>query len=254
MPRKKLKPGIEAACYQAWSAKRSSILNGSATIRDVWNVEVPKFLEPWKDRKDWPSESWFTKKISAIWEPNARTKPLEPDPIIEAWDEKCWKSPRKIYVLATLYEQASLAVDWYQDNRWDDSIAREFNGFTDRICKWAWKLSEFFDLNVSRECYLLILTANLFAYEERKKYEHPEGHWLLEKTSPIALGREQLAAWQRHKMGDETPERGIGRYLWQGETEELRIAVVHIVTFGQVLVMVGSDSETDQPSVSVVIE
>lgn len=254
MPRKKLKPGIEAACHQAWSAKRSSILNGSATIRDVWKGEVPKFLTKWKDRKDWPSESWFTKRISDIWEPSARTKPLKPDPVIEAWDEKWWKSPRTIFVLTTLYDQASLAVEWHQQNRWHDSTAREFNGFTDRICKWAWKISEFFDLNVSRECYLLILIANLFAYEERKKEEHPEGNWLLEEASPIALGREQLAAWQRHKMGDGTPEGGIGRYLWQGETDELRIAVVYIVTFGQVLVMVGSDSETDQPNVSVVIE
>ena len=235
-------------------AKRRAILSRAATIKEVFEKDVPKFLSRW-DHEDWPKYDWFQKKVTYEWEPKSlSSEPLEADPIIEAWDEKGWKSPRKIYVLATLYEQASLAVDWYQDNRWDDSIAREFNGFTDRICKWAWKLSEFFDLNVSRECYLLILTANLFAYEERKKYEHPEGHWLLEKTSPIALGREQLAAWQRHKMGDETLERGIGRYLWQGETEELRIAVVYIVTFGQVLVMVGSDSEADQPNVSVVIE
>ena len=77
---------------------------------------------------------------------------------------------------------------------------------------------------------------------------------MLDEPSPIALGREQLVAWQRHMIADETPEVGIGRYLWQGETEELRIAVVYIVTFGQVLVMVGNDSETDQHSVSVVIE
>ena len=254
MPRKKLKPGIEAACYQAWSAKRSSILNGSATIRDVWNNEVPKFLAKWKDRKDWPSESWFTKRISDVWEPSARTKPLKPDPVIESWDEKWWKSPRKIYVLTTLYDQASLAVEWHQQTRWNDSTAREFNGFTDRICKWAWKLSEFFDLNVSRECYLLIHIANLFAYEERKREERPEYDRSLEEGPPIALGREQLVAWQRHKMGDETPEGGIGRYLWQVETEQLRIAIVYIVTFGQVLVMVGDGSKTDQPSISVVIE
>jgi len=254
LPRKKLKPGIEAACYQAWSAKRSSILNGSATIRDVWNNEVPKFLAKWKDRKDWPSESWFTKRISDVWEPSARTKPLKPDPVIESWDEKWWKSPRKIYVLTTLYDQASLAVEWHQQTRWNDSTAREFNGFTDRICKWAWKLSEFFDLNVSRECYLLIHIANLFAYEERKREERPEYDRSLEEGPPIALGREQLAAWQRHKMGDKTPEGGIGRYLWQVETEQLRIAIVYIVTFGQVLVMVGDGSKTDQPSISVVIE
>jgi len=179
---------------------------------------------------------------------------LKPDPVIESWDEKWWKSPRKIYVLTTLYDQASLAVEWHQQTRWNDSTAREFNGFTDRICKWAWKLSEFFDLNVSRECYLLIHIANLFAYEERKREERPEYDRSLEERPPIAIGREQLAAWQRHKMGDETPEGGIGRYLWQVETEQLRIAIVYIVTFGQVLVMVGDGSNTDQPSISVVID
>ena len=84
-----------------------------------------------------------------------------------------------------------------------DTTAREFVGFTDRVCKWAWKLSEFFDLNVSRECYVRILNANLVAYEERKKEEHQEGNWWLEKTATSALGREQRAAWQRHKTGDE---------------------------------------------------
>jgi hypothetical protein len=179
---------------------------------------------------------------------------LNPDPVIEAWDEKWWKSPRTIFVLTTLYDQASLAVEWHQQNRRHDSAAREFNGFTDRICKWVWRISEFFDLNVSRECYLLILIANLFAYEERKWEERPEGNWLLEEASAIDLGREQLVAWQRHKMGDGTPEGGIGRYLWQGETEELRFAVVYVVTFGQVLVMVTNDSETDSFYVSVIIE
>jgi hypothetical protein len=168
MPRRpKIKDEVKAACYKAWEAKRALILNKSVTVKDVYEKDLPTFLAQW-DQKDWPQLSWFTKKIKYEWEPNAPTESLKPDPVVEHWDEKWWKSPRRIFVLTTLYDQASLAfLSHRSDTGSLDTPPREFVGFTDRVCKWAWKLSEFFDLNVSRECYLLILIANLFAYEER---------------------------------------------------------------------------------------
>jgi hypothetical protein len=238
MPRRpKIKDEVKAACYKAWETKRALILNKSVTVKDVYEKDLPTFLAQW-DQKDWPQLSWFTKKIKYEWEPNAPTESLKPDPVVEHWDEKWWKSPRRIFVLTTLYDQASLAfLSHRSDTGSLDTPPREFVGFTDRVCKWAWKLSEFFDLNVSRECYLLILIANLFAYEERHEPSHPDGDLPLEAMWSVALGREQLVAWQRHKMGYEPDDSSHDVKLWQVSEEELRKAMVTIGSEGQVLVL-----------------
>ena len=252
MPRRpKIKDEVKAACYKAWEAKRALILNKSVRVKDVYEKDLPTFLAQW-DQKDWPQLSWFTKKIKYEWEPNAPTESLKPDPVVEHWDEKWWKSPRQIFVLTTLYDQASLAFLSHRSNASSlDTPPREFVGFTDRVCKWAWKLSEFFDLDVSRECYLLILIANLFAYEERHKPSHPDGDRPLTAMWSVALGREQLVAWQRHKMGSEPDDSSHDVELWQVSKEELRKAVVTIGSEGQVLILADVDGS---PTFMAVIE
>jgi len=261
MPRgPSVKEEIENLCYLAWQSKRASILNGTFTIKEIYDYDLPIFLEKVKT-EEWPGLSWFTKRVTYRWEPNALIKPLEPDPIVEEWDEKWWNSPKKIYVLTTLYDQAYQAVAWEQseqNERWDGYNFYEFNGFTDRVCKWAWKLSEFFDLNLSHERSLLILIANLFAYEERRKLEYP-GQEVgvfgkgLRFASQFPLGRHQLRAWRRHKMGYE-PEAPDVTWLWQHDTKELWRSIPHIAGFGQVLLIGTVDWETDEPRITAVIE
>ena len=238
MPRRpRIKDEVKAACYKAWEAKRALILNKSVTVKDVYEKDLPTFLAQW-DQKDRPQLSWFTKRIKYEWEPTAPTESLKPDPVVEHWDEKWWKSPRRIFVLTTLYDQASLAfLRDPSDTSSLDTQPREFVGFTDRVCKWAWKLSEFFDLNVSRECYLLILIANLFAYEERHIPSHPDGERPLAPMWSVALGREHLVSWQRHKMGSEPDDSSHGVKLWQVSEEELKKAVATIGSEGQVLIL-----------------
>ena len=252
MPRRpRIKDEVKAACYKAWEAKRALILNKSVTVKDVYEKDLPTFLAQW-DQKDRPQLSWFTKRIKYEWEPTAPTESLKPDPVVEHWDEKWWKSPRRIFVLTTLYDQASLAfLRDPSDTSSLDTQPREFVGFTDRVCKWAWKLSEFFDLNVSRECHLLILIANLFAYEEREQQIHPYGDGTLSSTYLISLGHDQLVSWQRYKMGYDPPNEDDGAYFWQVDDEQLQRAVVSVGSEGQVLLLSNIDG---QPGILVIIE
>ena len=48
-------------------------------------------------------------------------------------------------------------------------------GFTERVCDWAYKLSAFFDLENRNECLLLIRFAYVFATDERyaKVFDEP---------------------------------------------------------------------------------
>ena len=256
---RRIKKPVEDACYFVWLAHRISFREKTITIEKLWSQldkegvqigAIPIALAGFPE-KDWPKKSWFTKRISKIWEPNTPFEELPEDPIIRPWDTNWGDDPRRVFVLTVLFDQAK-GVFASQD------IDIEFEGFTTRVSKWAVKLSEFFDLNVRRDRLLLIVYANIFAQEERLNLMRPNDAASTYPEIP-KFGHEQLVAWQRHKMGikeprpishDDLGEVNPNTYVWEVSEGQLEMAIPKLGLKGTTILFATLNGE---PSVLTII-
>ena len=247
MPRKRTDQRVEQACFQVWESYRTAIREKSISVKRVWEQHIPPVLNTYPKRLH-PKDSWFTKRVRE-WERDTPYEELPQEPIVRPFDENWGDDPRRVFVLTVLFDHAERIFA-------TQKRPIVFEGFKKSVSDWIVKLSHFFDLDVRRECLLLILFANLFAHEQRSKQRH-EGNPLFADTTPYASsnswgfssGLELLIGWRRYKMEIETDGLWVQNsdvdkgepyemlYLWHLGEELLEEAVVNVGGDGTFLLM-----------------
>ena len=182
--------------------------------------------DPWPEKQR-VSLSWFTKRIRYTWPKDE----LPSDKIIRPWDESWGNDPVRIRTLSVLSDVTKNVCKQKES----EYPGLEFQGFTDRVCNWACKLSAFFDLAVRLECLVLIHFAHTFAADER----YAEA---MKTTLPLDSGGPfMLMRWHHRNQEPEVtvvdtppikerPWRGSAtwRYTWRDEKVMEDMVALHI--------------------------
>jgi len=130
-------------------------------------------------KKQQRSLSWFTQRIANQWK--GQKLPMEPEEtIVKPWGSYWGNEPARIRILSVLFDLASEVrgerVEWVIATRnirkmpldsYPFVDVSDFQGFPGSVCDWAYKLSDFFDLENRNQCLLLIHFAHVFANDER---------------------------------------------------------------------------------------
>lgn len=233
---KKVWDEYEDRCRRLWFAAHGA--DPERSIEDIYDKvlfeefegRVHEFrIDP---RKSWPEKqrvslSWFTKRIRDTW-PKGE---LSPDKIIRPWDESWGNDPVRIRTLSVLSDVARDVCK----RKESEYPGLEFQGFTDRVCNWACKLSAFFDLTLRHECLVLIHFGHTFAEDERYAK-------VMKTTLPLDSGSPfMLMRWHHRNQEPEVtvvdtpptterPWRGSAtwRYTWRDEKVMEDVVALHI--------------------------
>ena len=119
----------------------------------------PSGGKPWP-KNQWRSSSWLTQRIANQWKGQKLPDQTE-DPVVKPWDEKWGNDPVRVRVLSILFD---LASNICQRRGLTEA---GFEGFPNRVCNWACKLSGFFDLQLKCECLVLLHFAYVFAADDQ---------------------------------------------------------------------------------------
>ena len=211
---------VEAACKAVWMEYRADLRNKKTTIKTIWENHIPPALGMYPTRL-WPKDSWFTKRVSK-WEAETPYEEIPEDPIVKPWDRDWWdkdwgENPSWISVMTALFGHAQEVLEGQDENY-------RLEGFPKRVCAWAIRLSEFFDVSVRRECLFLLKYAYRFEKEERIRLisRDPSEDKIV---SDEAL--EDLIRWQQHKAGNLIrPKRKYEHRQYKGRHSEPEITEI----------------------------
>jgi len=119
--------------------------------------------ESWPEKQR-PSLSWFTKRIRDTW-PQEAVAEQSVDKVAMSWGSYWGNDPARVRILSVLSDLASEVLEGVEEYPFDG--VPDFQGFTESVCDWAYKLSAFFDLENRHQCLLLINFAYIFSNDER---------------------------------------------------------------------------------------
>jgi len=208
---------IEETCKQVWRDHRAAIRNKTTTIKSVWEDHVQKALGKTKlGRGFWPKDSWFTKRV-AKWEKETPYEEVPKDTLVKPWGDDWGDDPIRVSVLTALFGHA-------QDVLEDQDPNYQMEGFPKRVCGWAIRLSEFFDINSRRECLYLLRYAYQFEKEERIRMTSPDPS---DDTMILAKTFDDLIRWQQHRSGNLLrPRRTRELHQYKGPESEPEITEI----------------------------
>ena len=172
--------GYDTADYDLaryiWWHHRNKKTKGRKPLTDraiYQTIEKAAKLGMWEvgEKTKAPSETQVRTWIKKYWEPMARLLPK--DETVLPWRETNGPEPARIRTLTVLFDLASKI--WAREKVDDPEMESEFPGFSNDVCDWAWNLSGFFDLTVSRDCIVLLDFAYDFADEAkyRRAFDEP---------------------------------------------------------------------------------
>jgi hypothetical protein len=199
---------------------RADLRNKKTTIKTIWENHIPPALGMYPTRLS-PKDSWFTKRVSK-WEAETPYEEIPEDPIVKPWDRDWWdkdwgENPSRISVMTALFGHAQEVLEGQDENY-------RLEGFPKRVCAWAIRLSEFFDVSVRRECLFLLKYAYRFEKEERiRLISHDPSEDKI--VSDEAL--EDLIRWQQYKAGNLIrPKRKYEHRQYKGPHSEPEITEI----------------------------
>ena len=212
--------GINAACSRIWyenkgikNKKQIHDLILITSVNEVWDDHPPEYTTFLRWILKWPKDE------------------LPPDKIIRPWDESWGNDPVRIRTLSVLSDVTRNVCKQKES----EYPGLEFQGFTDRVCSWACKLSAFFELTLQYECKVLIHFAHTFAEDERYAKT-------MKTTLPLDSGGPfMLMRWHHRNQEPEVtvvdtppikerPWRGSAtwRYTWRDEKVMEDMVALHI--------------------------
>jgi hypothetical protein len=181
---------VEEACKEVWREHRTGLKNKTITVTSVWENHIPTALGTYPIRL-WPKDSWFTKRVSK-WEAETLYEDIPTDPIVKPWSKHWGEDSSQISVLTALFGHAQEVLEGQDENY-------RLEGLPKRVCAWAIRLSEFFDIGLTRECLYLLSYAYRFEKEERIRLISPDPS---EDKIISHQSFEDLIRWQQHKAGN----------------------------------------------------
>jgi len=181
---------VEEDCKEVWREHRTGLRNKTITVTSVWENHIPTALKTHPIRL-WPKDSWFTKRVSK-WEAETLYEDIPTDPIVKPWGKDWGENSSQISVLTALFGHAQEVLEGQDENY-------RLEGLPKRVCAWAIRLSEFFDIGSTRECLYLLSYAYRFEKEERIRLISPDPS---EDKIISHQSFEDLIRWQQHKAGN----------------------------------------------------
>ena len=208
---------IEETCKQVWRNHRTAIRDRTTTIKSVWEDHVQKALSDTKlGQGFWPKDSWFTKRV-AKWEKETPYEEVPKDTLVKPWGDDWGDGPVQISVLTALFGHAQDILEGQDPNY-------QMEGFPKRVCGWAIRLSEFFDINSRHECLYLLSYAYRFEKEKRIRMTSPDES---DDAEISDKAYDDLIRWQQHKAGNLIrPRRTREHHQYKGPESKPEITEI----------------------------
>jgi len=169
---------------------RAELRDKTITIKTVWDNHIPHALGMYPKHLC-PKDSWFTKRVNK-WEAETPYEIAPKDPLVKPWGNGWGTNPSRVSVLTALFGHAQEVLE-------DQDPNYRLEGFPKRVCNWAMRLSEFFDINSRRECLYLLRYAYRFEKDERIRMISPDPS---DDTTISDRTFDDLIRWQQHKAGN----------------------------------------------------
>ena len=206
---------VEEACKEVWREHRTGLRNKTITVTSVWETHIPPALSTFPKRL-WPKDSWFTKRV-AKWEKETPYEEVPEDSIVKPWAKDWGEDPSRISVLTALFGHAQEVLEGQDENY-------RLEGLPKRVCAWAIRLSEFFDISSTRECLYLLSYAYRFEKEECIRLTSPDD---LDGKVVSDKAFEDLIRWQQHRAGNLVrPKRTYEHHQYKGPHSEPEITEI----------------------------
>jgi hypothetical protein len=227
---------VEEVCKGVWREHRTALRNKTITVTSVWEDHIRTALGEAKFGQGlWPKDSWFTKRVSK-WEKETPYEEIPADSIVVPWGRDWGEDPSRIAVLTALFGHAQEILEGQDENY-------RLEGLPKRVCDWAIKLSEFFDINSTRECLYLLSYAYRFEKEECIRLSSPDPS---DDKAVSEKAFEDLIRWQQHRAGNLVrPKRTYEHRQYIGSYWEPVISDIEITEIEETYIWERTETELE---------